>query len=213
MSGAVQEPEGGIDNTLAAAFAQVREQVAAAESQASAEETLDQDDAGAVAREIDALTATTGREEVLGATEGEETGGSPGGEETVEAPVREEIVEAPAAEEAAATSTGEEVLGAPEGESLPASGSSAMPAANAAPGGDQDAVPGGDQDDAGAVAREIEALTAASGPEEVLGAPEGERIPEMAASAGTEPADEEVVREEESDTAPVPPAGGAGGPG
>jgi len=35
MSGAVQEPEGGIDNTLAAAFAQVREQMAAAESAAS----------------------------------------------------------------------------------------------------------------------------------------------------------------------------------
>jgi small subunit ribosomal protein S1 len=32
MSDAVQEPEGGIDNTLAAAFAQVREQVAAAEA-------------------------------------------------------------------------------------------------------------------------------------------------------------------------------------
>ena len=32
MSQAVQEPEGGIDNTLAAAFAQVRQQVAAAEA-------------------------------------------------------------------------------------------------------------------------------------------------------------------------------------
>src|SRR5664279_1163650 len=33
LSDAVQEPEGGIDNTLAAAFAQVREQVAAAEAE------------------------------------------------------------------------------------------------------------------------------------------------------------------------------------
>jgi hypothetical protein len=32
MADAVQEPEGGIDNTLAAAFAQVRQQVAAAEA-------------------------------------------------------------------------------------------------------------------------------------------------------------------------------------
>jgi small subunit ribosomal protein S1 len=36
MSDAVQEPEGGIDNTLAAAFAQVREQVAASEEEARA---------------------------------------------------------------------------------------------------------------------------------------------------------------------------------
>ena len=32
MQGAVQEPEGGIDNTLAAAFAQVRQQLAASEA-------------------------------------------------------------------------------------------------------------------------------------------------------------------------------------
>ena len=31
MSDAVQEPEGGIDNTLASAFAQVRQQLAEAE--------------------------------------------------------------------------------------------------------------------------------------------------------------------------------------
>src|ERR1019366_1682210 len=33
MADAVQEPEGGIDNTLAAAFAQVRQQMAAAEAE------------------------------------------------------------------------------------------------------------------------------------------------------------------------------------
>ena len=38
LSDAVQEPEGGIDNTLAAAFAQVREQVAASEKAAEADE-------------------------------------------------------------------------------------------------------------------------------------------------------------------------------
>ena len=38
MSDAVQEPEGGIDNTLAAAFAQVRQQVAASEAAAAAGE-------------------------------------------------------------------------------------------------------------------------------------------------------------------------------
>ena len=40
-SQAVQEPEGGIDNTLAAAFAQVREQVAAAEAATPSDEDVD----------------------------------------------------------------------------------------------------------------------------------------------------------------------------
>src|SRR6185437_9882182 len=38
LSDAVQEPEGGIDNTLAAAFAQVREQVAASEQAGQGDE-------------------------------------------------------------------------------------------------------------------------------------------------------------------------------
>ena len=41
MSDAVQEPEGGIDNTLASAFAQVREQLAAAEGDEPTEPTTD----------------------------------------------------------------------------------------------------------------------------------------------------------------------------
>ena len=49
MQGAVQEPEGGIDNTLAAAFALVREQVAAAESAATTDETLVEPEATPVA--------------------------------------------------------------------------------------------------------------------------------------------------------------------
>jgi small subunit ribosomal protein S1 len=48
MSDAVQEPEGGIDNTLAAAFAQVREQVAASE-EARAKASDDDDVPAAVA--------------------------------------------------------------------------------------------------------------------------------------------------------------------
>jgi small subunit ribosomal protein S1 len=50
---AIQEPEGGIDNTLAAAFAQVREQVAAAE----AAETADEEPATAQAVETDVEAA------------------------------------------------------------------------------------------------------------------------------------------------------------
>ena len=48
-SDAVQEPEGGIDNTLAAAFAQVREQVAAAEAAESDDEAESRDRPEAVA--------------------------------------------------------------------------------------------------------------------------------------------------------------------
>jgi small subunit ribosomal protein S1 len=48
MADAVQEPEGGIDNTLAAAFAQVREQVAASE-EARAKASDDDDTPAAVA--------------------------------------------------------------------------------------------------------------------------------------------------------------------
>ena len=48
-SDAVQEPEGGIDNTLAAAFAQVREQVAAAEAAESGEPATATDAPEAVA--------------------------------------------------------------------------------------------------------------------------------------------------------------------
>lgn len=56
-SDAVQEPEGGIDNTLAAAFAQVREQVAAAEAAAAVEETP------AVAPAAEAASEPTGAAE------------------------------------------------------------------------------------------------------------------------------------------------------
>jgi small subunit ribosomal protein S1 len=48
MADAVQEPEGGIDNTLAAAFAQVREQVAASEEARTQPET-DEEPTSAVA--------------------------------------------------------------------------------------------------------------------------------------------------------------------
>ncbi len=59
MADAVQEPEGGIDNTLAAAFAQVREQVAASE-QAAASTDTDEPDASPAPAPV-AKSATTAR--------------------------------------------------------------------------------------------------------------------------------------------------------
>ncbi len=55
MADAVQEPEGGIDNTLAAAFAQVREQVAASEEARA--KVSDDDDTPAAVREAEAPEA------------------------------------------------------------------------------------------------------------------------------------------------------------
>ena len=63
MSDAVQEPEGGIDNTLAAAFAQVRDQLAASEGAESEPESpveasvAEADDAVEAAPEAEATTA------------------------------------------------------------------------------------------------------------------------------------------------------------
>jgi small subunit ribosomal protein S1 len=57
MSDAVQEPEGGIDNTLAAAFAQVRQQVAAAEADDAPAPTADAEEA--VEPEASAADSTT----------------------------------------------------------------------------------------------------------------------------------------------------------
>ncbi len=73
MADAVQEPEGGIDNTLAAAFAQVRQQMAAAEAEdvkatvaedeaqeeAAAVEAIEEISAGVAADEADLESAAT----------------------------------------------------------------------------------------------------------------------------------------------------------
>ncbi len=65
MSDAVQEPEGGIDNTLASAFAQVRQQLAAAEvdqvkDELAAEEAVEEADASAT---IEAVVAAVAADE------------------------------------------------------------------------------------------------------------------------------------------------------
>src|SRR5206468_4794817 len=56
MADAVQEPEGGIDNTLAAAFAQVRQQLAAAEVD-EVQETVAADEASTEADAAEAIEA------------------------------------------------------------------------------------------------------------------------------------------------------------
>ena len=67
LSDAVQEPEGGIDNTLASAFAQVRQQLAAAEVD-EVVETVAQDEAieeAFAADKIDAVIETVAEDEAI----------------------------------------------------------------------------------------------------------------------------------------------------
>jgi small subunit ribosomal protein S1 len=109
MSDAVQEPEGGIDDTLASAFAQVRQQLAEAEG-AGAPEVSDAEPESAAVTEAEPVTAdvaaepeTTATAEVdeAPAAEADETGtaeaASPDSEAEAEAPVATaEPAEAPA---------------------------------------------------------------------------------------------------------------------
>jgi small subunit ribosomal protein S1 len=89
MSDAIQEPEGGIDNTLASAFAQVRQQLAAAEGEAEGEIVAE-----AVEAEAEVVETVAEVEAVEEAVAAEEI------EEIVEAVAADEtVLEAVAAEE------------------------------------------------------------------------------------------------------------------
>ncbi len=94
MSDAVQEPEGGIDNTLASAFAQVRQQIAAAEIGETAENV----EAIEAAEETEAVAAI---DEVL-----ENVAADEAVEEAAATEAIEEIVETVAADEAALEAAG-----------------------------------------------------------------------------------------------------------
>ncbi len=88
MSDAVQEPEGGIDNTLASAFAQVRQQLAEAEIGEVADEA-------AAAEAVEDAAATEAIEEIVETVAADEAV-----EEAAAAEAIEEIVETVAADEA-----------------------------------------------------------------------------------------------------------------
>jgi small subunit ribosomal protein S1 len=116
IADAVQEPEGGIDNTLAAAFAQVREQVAASEEEARAKEEPPERSAG---RRGSGASAAT--------DEGTDTGAP----ESATAP---EAAESEAAEATAAAATVGRSAGDPDaaGEPVPADPTTAESEADAA---------------------------------------------------------------------------------
>jgi small subunit ribosomal protein S1 len=89
MSDAVQEPEGGIDNTLASAFAQVRQQLAEAE-------IGDVADDAAAAEAVEETAAAEAVEEIV-----EVVAATEAAEEAAAADAIEEIVETVASDEAA----------------------------------------------------------------------------------------------------------------
>ena len=111
MADAVQEPEGGIDNTLAAAFAQVRQQMAAAEV-SDIEETVAVDaaveeTAAAIAIEavVQAVVVEEAAAEVVAAAELEQLADAAAASEANEAPAAAaelEVVETLAVEERSA---------------------------------------------------------------------------------------------------------------
>jgi len=129
MSDAVQEPEGGIDNTLASAFAQVRQQLAAAEDgDAPAAEELDATAEAdeAPTAEVETPAAETATEEPTAeATSGdveaavaEETPVAEVAADTETAAEAAAIEEAPAATEAAAEALAADAEPAPEAEAI-----------------------------------------------------------------------------------------------
>jgi small subunit ribosomal protein S1 len=98
MSDAVQEPEGGIDNTLASAFAQVRQQLAAAEvdevvAMVAEDEAIEE---AAAAERIDDVLEAVAEDEAI--------------EEAAAAAVIEAIVETVAEDEAAEETAAAEVI-------------------------------------------------------------------------------------------------------
>jgi small subunit ribosomal protein S1 len=136
-SDAVQEPEGGIDNTLAAAFAQVREQVAAAEAAEAPAAEVAEAPVAEVA-EAPAAEAEVAEAEAPAAAEAE----------VAEAPAAEaEVAEAPAAEEPAAETSPSDAEEAPAAEIPEASAAEDEPVAEAAAeAADAEPAPAGDAD-------------------------------------------------------------------
>jgi small subunit ribosomal protein S1 len=110
MSDAVQEPEGGIDNTLASAFAQVRQQLAEAEGETPVAEAEPADDEVTEAEPVEAVAAEAEAAEPEGApiaeADAEPVAQAAVADETTaeEAPVADETTaeEAPVAETAVA---------------------------------------------------------------------------------------------------------------
>jgi small subunit ribosomal protein S1 len=141
MSDAVQEPEGGIDNTLAAAFAQVREQVAASEEARARVSESDTEAASAEAAPEEAASAEAAPAEATAAesadtaqeAEAEQAEAAVGSAETADASAVEPAVAEAAADETPVSATAEpEAAAAETVETVPATAEVAEPEATSA---------------------------------------------------------------------------------
>jgi small subunit ribosomal protein S1 len=135
-SDAVQEPEGGIDNTLAAAFAQVRDQLAASEGARASESEEPVAEATAVADEPE-VTEAPAAEAATADTEAEATAAAAAetpAAEAPEAPVEPAVAE-PAAQAEPEVAQAEPAVAEPATEAEPeaAANTEPEPAAEAAP--------------------------------------------------------------------------------
>jgi small subunit ribosomal protein S1 len=194
MSDAVQEPEGGIDNTLAAAFAQVRDQLAASEEARSGSSTGDE------------AEATVAPDDVPVAEAGSESATAPGGSEPA----------ASAEAEPAAATTTRKSKAAPTGDAdaTEAVAAEATPAEDAGVTATESAEPTGTADTdattAGAapaaeVAPEAEAADVVPPPEaepEAIAPTEAEAAPAEADPAEAAAPDADVA-EPEAEAAPA----------
>jgi small subunit ribosomal protein S1 len=177
---AVQEPEGGIDTTLAAAFAGIREQLASAEAE--------DDGSGAVAEpegETAAADAATAEPEASAVA------AEPEAASEAEAAEPEPMPE-PAAEPEAASEA------EPAAEAEPVADAQPAAEAEARAEGASDAEPGAEAETVGEAAPEIEAAP------EPEAAPEAEAIAQPAAEAVDEPAAEAVAEPEATTAADAP---------
>jgi small subunit ribosomal protein S1 len=101
MSDAVQEPEGGIDNTLASAFAQVRQQLAEAEGETPVAEAVPADDEVTGAEPVEPVAAEAEAAEAVAAeAEAAEAEGAPIAEADAEPVAQAAVADETTAEEA-----------------------------------------------------------------------------------------------------------------
>jgi small subunit ribosomal protein S1 len=186
MSDAVQEPEGGIDNTLAAAFAQVRDQLAASEAPTDVE-----GQAAPSGEAAPAATAETAADAEPETAAVEPSAATADAEDAVEALAADEpAVEAssPTADSAAADAAVDDAV-----EAVTETGEAAAPEAEAA----------APEAEAEAAAPEAEAAAPeAEAPAAEEAAPEAEAT-DASAAADEAPTENEATPDKESDDKPA----------
>jgi small subunit ribosomal protein S1 len=142
MTDAVQEPEGGIDNTLASAFAQIRAQVAESEAKAAAPTDVPPEAASAAeaapvaeGEPVEAPAPASAKPKVTRAPKAPKAEAAPAAEAEAEAPAAPKAEAAPAAEAEAEAPAAPKAEAAPAAEAeaeAPAAAEAEAPAAPAA---------------------------------------------------------------------------------